>query len=171
MSINDDPNEVMYQLALQIGDCLKKNQMTLTTAESCTGGGVSYLLTSVTGSSAWFDQGFVTYSNQAKQEMLNVRQESLLLWGAVSEQVACEMAVGAKQAARADVAISVTGIAGPTGGTKEKPVGTVCFGFSIGDQSMSTTQQFTGSRETVRKSAIEFALKTLMSSLRKHKLD
>ncbi|HAS62769.1 MAG TPA: nicotinamide-nucleotide amidase [Vibrio sp.] len=153
-------------LSIELGKLLLEHQQILTTAESCTGGGVATVVTDIAGSSAWFDRAFVTYSNEAKMEMLNVQASSLELHGAVSEAVAVEMVQGALSHANATIAVSISGIAGPTGGSEEKPVGTVCFAFAdkIGWQKVST-QYFMGDRAKVRSQAIEYALKTLCEYL------
>ncbi|KRS21049.1 damage-inducible protein CinA [Alishewanella sp. WH16-1] len=146
-------------LATELGQLLLRKKASITTAESCTGGGVAYWLTAVAGSSAYVDRSFVTYSNKAKQQLLGVRSATLLQYGAVSEQTVAEMASGAAQAAGASIAIAISGIAGPTGGTAKKPVGTVCFGFSI-DGTVSTQQlHFAGDRQQIRQQAIEHALR------------
>jgi nicotinamide-nucleotide amidase len=141
-------------LAIELGNTLKERNLTLALAESCTGGMVAQTITSVAGSSAWFDCGFVTYSNTAKIEMLGVRAETLEKFGAVSEQTATVMAHGALKHSHAQIAGSITGIAGPDGGTKEKPVGTVCFAW-VGDKLLlsTTTKHFFGNREEVRQQA------------------
>ena len=145
-------------LATELGQLLLRKKASITTAESCTGGGVAYWLTAVAGSSAYVDRSFVTYSNKAKQQLLGVRSATLLQYGAVSEQTVAEMASGAAQAG-ASIALAISGIAGPTGGTAKKPVGTVCFGFSI-DGTVSTQQlHFAGDRQQIRQQAIEHALR------------
>ncbi|HBB1262700.1 TPA: nicotinamide-nucleotide amidase, partial [Escherichia coli] len=113
----------LMQLSEQVGLALKARGATVTTAESCTGGWVAKVITDIAGSSAWFERGFVTYSNEAKAQMIGVREETLAQHGAVSEPVVVEMAIGALKAARADYAVSISGIAGPDGGSEEKPVG------------------------------------------------
>lgn len=120
----------LMQLSEQVGQALKARGATVTTAESCTGGWVAKVITDIAGSSAWFERGFVTYSNEAKAQMIGVREETLAQHGAVSEPVVVEMAIGALKAARADYAVSISGIAGPDGGSEEKPVGTVWFAFA-----------------------------------------
>ena len=120
-------------LAQQVGAALKEHGMTLVTAESCTGGGVAQAITMISGSSDWFDRGFVTYSNTSKEEMLGVSPDTLEQHGAVSEQTVREMVDGALQYSRAQVALSVSGVAGPTGGTPEKPVGMVWFAWATND--------------------------------------
>lgn len=141
-------------LAIELGETLKTRNLSLALAESCTGGLVAQMVTSVAGSSAWFDRGFVTYSNAAKIEMLGVRAETLERFGAVSEQTATVMAHGALKNSHAQIAGSITGIAGPDGGSKEKPVGTVCFAWVGAKLPLSTTtKRFFGNREEVRQQA------------------
>src|SRR5215831_857510 len=120
----------LASLARRVGSRLRRRGLMLATAESCTGGWIAQAVTSVAGSSDWFERGFVTYSNEAKKEMLGVRAATLSRHGAVSEEAAREMASGALKRSGAHVAIAVTGIAGPGGGTREKPVGTVCFAWA-----------------------------------------
>ncbi|MDP2715097.1 CinA family protein [Rheinheimera sp.] len=147
------------QLATELGQLLLRKKWTITTAESCTGGGIAYCLTAVPGSSAYVDRGFITYSNKAKQQLLAVRSATLLQFGAVSEETVREMAEGAAKAANADMAIAVSGIAGPDGGSVYKPVGTVCFGFCINGQVASSRLVLAGDRQQVRQQAIDYALK------------
>ena len=147
------------QLATELGQLLLRKKWTITTAESCTGGGIGYWLTAVPGSSAYVDRGFITYSNKAKQQLLAVRSATLLQFGAVSEQTVREMAQGAAKAANADIAIAVSGIAGPDGGSVYKPVGTVCFGFCVNGNVASSQLVFAGDRQQVRQQAIDYALK------------
>ena len=147
------------QLATTLGQLLLRKKWTITTAESCTGGGIGYWLTAVPGSSAYVDRGFITYSNKAKQQLLAVRSATLLQFGAVSEQTVREMAEGAAKAANANMAIAVSGIAGPDGGSVYKPVGTVCFGFCVNGNVASSHLVFTGDRQQVRQQAIDYALK------------
>ena len=138
----------------------------IATAESCTGGWVAQELTALAGSSAWFDRGFVTYSNEAKQEMLGVRAQTLKEHGAVSEQTAIEMAQGALERSRASVALAITGIAGPAGGTPAKPVGTVCFAWATkGRPARAETKRFSGDREAVRRQSVEYSLATVLEVL------
>lgn len=152
----------LMQLSEQVGQALKARGATVTTAESCTGGWVAKTLTDIAGSSAWFERGFVTYSNEAKSQMIGVSEATLLDHGAVSEPVVVEMAIGALRAARADYAISVSGIAGPDGGSAEKPVGTVWFGVaSASGQGVTQRECFAGDREAVRRQATAFALNLL----------
>jgi nicotinamide-nucleotide amidase len=149
-------------LANDLGASLMRQGWMLATAESCTGGWLAQVLTSVAGSSAWFDRGFVTYSNAAKQDMLGVRSESLVQFGAVSEATACEMAEGARLNSNAQIAIAITGIAGPSGGTAEKPVGTVCFAWAVlGQPPASVMHRFEGDRRQVRVASVAFALRQL----------
>ncbi len=131
----------------------------LATAESCTGGWIAKCCTDLAGSSAWFERGFVTYSNEAKQDMLGVQAATLAQYGAVSEAVTAEMALGTLQHSRAQLALSVSGIAGPGGGTASKPVGMVCFGWAVaGGKVYTETCHFSGDREAVRLQAVEYAL-------------
>ena len=151
----------LMQLSEQVGLALKAQGATVTTAESCTGGWIAKALTDIAGSSAWFERGFVTYSNEAKSQMIGVSEVTLLDNGAVSEPVVVEMAIGALRAARATYAVSVSGIAGPDGGSAEKPVGTVWFGVAGSDvRGLSRTMQFEGDRDAVRLQATIFALQT-----------
>ena len=153
-------------LARRIGVRLKARGLELATAESCTGGWIAQAVTSVPGSSEWFDRGFVTYSNGAKKELLGVRAGTLSRHGAVSEATAREMASGALARSRAQVAVAVTGVAGPTGGTKEKPVGMVCFAWSRkGRVPESVTRRFSGGRESVRRQSVIAALQGLLERL------
>ncbi|MTD28414.1 nicotinamide-nucleotide amidase [Erwinia sorbitola] len=149
-------------LSARVGERLLARQATVTTAESCTGGWIAKVLTDISGSSAWFERGFVTYSNEAKQQMIGVTDASLIQFGAVSEQVVEEMAQGALREARAQYAVSVSGIAGPDGGSDRKPVGTVWFGFaSDSGEVLTLVQRFNGDRESVRRQATAWALQTL----------
>ncbi len=149
-------------LIQRLGDRLTAESRFLCTAESCTGGGIATLMTSVSGSSAWFDRAFVTYSNAAKVAMLGVTETSLAQFGAVSEQVAREMAEGALRMSVLDVAVSITGIAGPGGGTKDKPVGTVCFGWSDGKNTRTAIEHFNGDRDAVRQASVIHAVSGLI---------
>lgn len=155
------------EIAQRIGNSLQAQHLILATAESCTGGWVSEVVTSQAGSSAWFDRGFITYSNLAKQELLSVKENTLSQYGAVSEQTAREMAVGALKASQAHVSLSVTGIAGPDGGSVEKPVGTVWFAWaSINKNSYAECQLFIGNRTAIRQQAVNFALRGLLQYLK-----
>lgn len=150
-------------LAGSLGEQLLANRQWLCTAESCTGGGIAQVITAIAGSSGWFDRAYVTYSNRAKQQMLGVSSETLDRYGAVSEQTAEEMLLGALRASDTELAVAVTGIAGPGGGTPDKPVGTVCFGWGAKDDFRVATQLFSGDRAEVRTASVEFALKSLLS--------
>jgi nicotinamide-nucleotide amidase len=156
----------MKKLAGQAGRLLKKKRQVLVTAESCTGGWVAQAVTSVAGSSAWFERGFVTYSNEAKHELLHVSRNTLKNHGAVSEQTAREMALGALGQSKGTVAVAVTGIAGPGGGSREKPVGTVCFAWAYGRSALSETRRFSGGREAVRRKSVVHALEGVMACLK-----
>ena len=155
----------MDELATKLGARLKRGNEMLATAESCTGGWAAQVVTSVAGSSAWFERGFVTYSNAAKEELLGVRPKTLQAHGAVSEETAREMAVGALERSRASVAVSITGVAGPAGGTPEKPVGTVCFAWARGGEVRSETRQLAGDRESIRRQSVIVALEGVMHAL------
>lgn len=149
-------------LSQQVGEALQLEQSTVTTAESCTGGWVAKVITDVAGSSAWFERGFVTYSNEAKQQLIGVDGATLEAHGAVSEAVVKQMAQGARTAAAATYAIAVSGIAGPGGGSKDKPVGTVWFAFAgPRETTLCYRKQFAGDRDAVRRQATVFALQTL----------
>jgi len=153
------------QLVEVLAKQLNENKWMLTCAESCTGGGLAYAFTSVAGSSNWFHRSWVTYSNQAKIDCLGVEEQVLQDHGAVSLQTVKQMANGAKRAANANIAVSVSGIAGPGGGTKEKPVGLVWFGFAFPDYTLCEKQVFAGNRQRVREQAIDFVLQKLVESL------
>ena len=154
------------QLAQEVGELLMQQGKTMACAESCTGGGVAFCATENAGSSAWFERGFVTYSNEAKQESLGVSFDTLHCFGAVSESVVKEMVEGTLTHSDADIAVSISGIAGPSGGTEDKPVGTVCFGFAdTNNWHIETTVYFTGNRSDIRKSAIEYAFLTIKTRL------
>ena len=155
----------MNVLIQQIARRLQHKGWLVATAESCTGGGVSQCLTSVAGSSAWFDRGFVTYSNAAKHEMLDVSDELIEQYGAVSEQVAMAMARGALAHSRAQISLALTGIAGPGGGGDKKPVGTVWFAWATETQSRSAMRLFRGNRGSVRRQSEQYALQGLLELL------
>jgi nicotinamide-nucleotide amidase len=152
-------------LARQVGEALMAHGMTLVTAESCTGGGVAQAVTRISGSSAWFDRGFVTYSNEAKEEMLGVSPETLEAHGAVSEQTVREMVDGALQYSRAQVSLAVSGIAGPTGGTPEKPVGTVWFAWATNNNVQAACHHLPGDRDAVRTKSVQIALQGVLNLL------
>lgn len=158
----------LHILSKRVGIKLKQQSQVLVTAESCTGGGIATAITDASGSSAWFDRAFVTYSNEAKMEMLDVSETTLLEHGAVSEQTVKEMALGALQHSRGTFSISVSGIAGPSGGSDEKPVGTVCFGWANSQGELEVeTMNFSGNREEVRLQACWHALEHLEDMLDK----
>jgi nicotinamide-nucleotide amidase len=149
----------LIELAQQLGSLLKPKAKKIATAESCTGGWIAQVITEIPGSSAWFDRGFVTYSNAAKVQMLAVSPETLEQYGAVSVQTATAMALGALAHSDADCAIAVTGIAGPGGGTAEKPVGTVFIAWAYKNQALKVVQkQFVGNRHEIRKQTVRIAL-------------
>ena len=152
-----------FELAAELGALLAARGWRVATAESCTGGLVAGAITAVAGSSGWFDRGFVTYSNEAKVEMLGVRQATLDAQGAVSEATAAEMASGALTRSRAALAVAVTGIAGPDGGSAAKPVGTVCFGWARRGGPVETVMlRFPGDRAAVRGATVAAALQGLI---------
>jgi nicotinamide-nucleotide amidase len=156
---------VTENLAKTVGERLKARAQQLVTAESCTGGWVAQVVTAVAGSSEWFERGFVTYSNASKQEMLGVGSDTLARHGAVSEETAREMALGALAHSKADVAVAVTGVAGPSGGSPEKPVGTVCFAWADRRGACSETRHFSGDRESVRWQSVVHALEGVLRTL------
>ena len=149
------------RLAADLGDLLHRRHYRLATAESCTGGWVAKILTDIPGSSSWFERGFVTYSNEAKQDMLGVPPETIKQYGAVSEETAQAMAKGALENSRADFSLAISGIAGPGGGTMEKPVGTVWFAWTGGGQMETAMQVFPGDRNAIRRQAVKQSLKRL----------
>jgi nicotinamide-nucleotide amidase len=148
----------MDDLAKTVGERLKAARQILVTAESCTGGWVAQAVTSVAGSSDWFERGYVTYSNAAKEELLGVRQATLKKHGAVSVETAREMAQGALARSKGTVALAVTGVAGPGGGTAEKPVGMVCFAWADKRGTRVETKNFSGDRDAVRRQSVIRAL-------------
>ena len=163
------PDEPSYALAAELGRALLARRRRVTVAESCTGGLLAGAITSVAGSSDWFDVGYVTYSNAAKVTLLGVPDAVLASHGAVSEETARAMALGALAKSGADIAAAVTGIAGPSGGTPEKPVGTVCFAWARrGGVAESTTCHLAGDRAAVRAASVTFALEGLLERARDH---
>ena len=155
-------------LAAQVGGLLKSHGLMLATAESCTGGGVAQAITEVAGSSAWFERGFVTYSNLSKQQMLGVRETTLKQYGAVSELTVREMSAGALQHSAAQVALAVSGIAGPDGGSADKPVGTVWFAWGIKHgETNAQRYQLAGNRAEIRAQAVRIALQGVINLLNK----
>ncbi|WP_026377061.1 CinA family protein [Aestuariibacter salexigens] len=153
----------IIELASLLGDKLCAKGWTVTTAESCTGGGIAYAITSRSGSSQWFRQAFVTYSNDAKQNLLSVSPHILQTHGAVSKHTVEKMVSGVCQAANAEVGVAVSGVAGPDGGSDDKPVGTVWFGFQVDGTLTTLKQHFDGDRHLVREQTIRFALQHLLS--------
>jgi len=155
--------KVPTPLAINVGRALAERRWMLATAESCTGGLVAGAITDVAGSSGWFDRGFVTYSDEAKVELLGVAVETLARFGAVSEATAREMAAGALARTCADVAVVVTGVAGPTGGTPDKPVGLVWFAWAVrGGRIDAESRRFDGDRAAVRDASVGEALRGLL---------
>jgi nicotinamide-nucleotide amidase len=156
----------LYRLAKQVGGALKRRQLMLATAESCTGGWIAEAVTMIPGSSGWFERGFVTYTYISKREMLGVKEATLAEHGAVAQDVVLEMVQGALARSHAQVAVSVSGVAGPGGGTPDKPVGTVCFAWGMKNSApRAETRHFSGDRESVRKQSVEHALKGVLSLL------
>ncbi|HSI28814.1 MAG: CinA family protein [Methylophilus sp.] len=164
--------QYLEPLSSDLGQALQAKGWQLALAESCTGGMVAQAITAIAGSSAWFDRGFVTYSNEAKVDMLGVPADLIQAHGAVSEQVAQAMALGALQHSHAQISASVTGIAGPTGGSIQKPVGTVCFAWAVRVDLMQPaklaveTQYFEGDRAAIRQQAASYVLTGLLKRVR-----
>lgn len=160
--------ELLRQLVPELGNELKVRKLKLACAESCTGGGLAYWLTSVAGSSAWFDRGFVTYSNEAKIDLIGVKSSTLDQHGAVSSETALEMAEGTLKNSNADISIAITGIAGPDGGSKEKPVGTVFIACATKDHYINVERyNFAGDRQQIRLQAMATAVETLLDITRR----
>ena len=156
-------DEELHQLARELGEKLLARGWMLATAESCTGGWVGQLLTSLPGSSQWYERGFITYANDAKIEMLDVPAELIANHGAVSEETASAMAAGALAHSHAQAALAISGIAGPGGGTPQKPVGLVCYGWALADGTvLSSTCRLDGDREEIRSRAVAAALRGLI---------
>lgn len=154
------------ELAQELGEACRLRGRVLVLAESCTGGGLGEAITRIPGSSAWLDRGFVTYSNEAKIELLGVDEDTLLIHGAVSEKTAREMVLGALRWSRADTGVAITGVAGPGGGTLDKPVGLVFIAWGVRGEAVRVERQvFDGDRETIRRKAILAALKGLLQAL------
>ncbi len=145
----------------ELSKLLVANGLTMSVAESCTGGSLAHTITSIPGASSYFNCGYITYSNQSKVEMLGVDIKTLEIYGAVSEEVALEMVIGVTTKSHSDVAVSITGVAGPTGGTPEKPVGMVCFGFSCEGKTSTNTQRFSGDRSNIVSQSVSYALRQL----------
>ncbi len=158
--------DLIEALALRVGPALAKRGWLLATVESCTGGWVAQAVTAIAGSSAWFDRGFVTYSNEAKQELVGVSAATLNAHGAVSEETAREMALGGLAHSGAHIAVSITGVAGPSGGTPAKPVGMVCLAWGLrAGGVVATTCHFDGDRESVRRRSVERALQGVLDAV------
>ncbi len=157
-------DDYLLQLGQRLGEQLLNRNWRVATAESCTGGGVAAAITAVSGSSAWFEYGIVSYANDAKQKLLGVNNATLTREGAVSEAVVIEMARGVLALAEADIAVAISGVAGPTGGTPDKPVGTVWFAWIKANAEVKTQlQHFSGDRNTVQKQAVVVALENLIA--------
>ena len=157
-------DEKLYRLAARVGQALKAKGVMMATAESCTGGWIAQAVTAVPGSSEWFERGFVTYTSLSKREMLGVNADTLGQFGAVSEQTVSEMTAGALARSHAQIAVSVSGTVGPSGGTPQKPVGTVCFGWGVKNSTVHTSvKHFDGDREAVRRQAVAFALERVLA--------
>lgn len=165
LNLLSNKEQLMPAALAQLADLLQKSGQMMATAESCTGGMISAACTDLAGSSNWFDRGFVTYSNAAKTELLGVDAELIKQHGAVSEPVARAMAAGAITHSKAQVSVAVTGVAGPGGGSAEKPVGTVWFGWSVKGQISSEVQHFEGDRAAVRAATVSHALLRLLALL------
>ena len=145
-----------------LADLLTQNKLTISVAESCTGGTLAGTLTSLSGASVYFDRGFVTYSNKAKQDLLGVNKDTITKYGAVSEHVALEMVKGVIKNSTSDFAVAITGIAGPSGGTTTKPVGMVCFGLSTYGNNLTSTQLFKGDRLSIISQSVEYSIEQLL---------
>lgn len=158
-------DDAQVRLAAELGRRLLARGWRIATAESCTGGLVAGAITAIAGSSDWFERGFVTYSNDAKQELLGVAAATLKEHGAVSEETAREMALGALARSKGSVSLAITGIAGPTGGSAAKPVGTVCFAWAAQGVARSETRHFKGDRESVRRQSVVRALEGVIETL------
>lgn len=154
--------------SVRLGHALRQRGLRVTAAESCTGGGIAEAITRVSGSSGWFDTGFVTYANHSKARWLGVTEADLQQFGAVSEPVVRAMAEGALEAADADLAVAVSGIAGPDGGTQDKPVGTVWFAWAVRDTGVVTQcRRFQGNRRDVRAQTVLHGLQGFLTELEK----
>ncbi len=151
--------------AARVGERLREKGALLVTAESCTGGWVAQAVTAIAGSSEWFERGFVAYSNAAKEELLGVRRQTLEHHGAVSEQTARELALGALARSRGTISVAVTGIAGPSGGSAAKPVGLVCFAWATRDATKTESRHFAGDREAIRRQSVARALEGVLEAL------
>jgi nicotinamide-nucleotide amidase len=164
------PTSQVHSLSEQLGRLLKQHHLKLATAESCTGGQLAQTITAIPGASAWFERGFITYSNLSKQALLNVSEKTLINEGAISQETAAEMAQGVLKKSPVDMSIAITGIAGPDGGTKKHPVGTVCFAWAYKNSICETcVHHFNGNRLIIRYAAVEFSLKKLILLIQKIK--
>jgi nicotinamide-nucleotide amidase len=162
----DIDNRALEALAGRVGEALKARNLLISTAESCTGGWIGEVLTAIAGSSNYYERGFITYSNESKQEVLGVPEQTITQHGAVSEETVRAMAAGAIARSRAQVALSVSGVAGPGGGSAHNPVGTVCFGWAVRDGApQSARRRFDGDRESVRRQSVAFALQGLLERI------
>ena len=159
-------NLSLEQHATQLGILLQQYHWYLVTAESCTGGWIAQAVTAIAGSSGWFEQGFVTYSNRSKQEMLGVTADNLNLYGAVSKQTVLAMVEGALLHSHAQVGIAVSGVAGPSGGTPEKPVGTVWIAYRYPQKQWANCYHFIGDRQAIRQQTVITALQELITDIR-----
>mgnify|MGYP000349332467 CR=1 FL=1 len=160
--------ETLEALAVRVGQALKARHLMITTAESCTGGWVGEVLTAIAGSSDYYERGFITYSDESKRELLGVPEQTLKEYGAVSEETVRAMAAGAIAHSRAQVSLSVSGVAGPGGGSEHNPVGTVCFGWALSadeTQAQSKRRRFEGDRESVRRQSVACALRGLLERI------
>lgn len=162
-SLPDDA--ILNAAAEALGQALAASGFRLVVAESCTGGWIAKTLTGIPGASDWFDAGFVTYSNDAKIRALGVSPQTIDEFGAVSEAVVRAMTAGARHATGADAAIAVSGVAGPGGGTADKPVGTVWFAWSLRQRDWASCMRFDGDRDAVRRQAVKHAIRTLLYAL------
>jgi nicotinamide-nucleotide amidase len=158
----------IIELAAKTGRALQAKGLLLATAESCTGGGVAQAITEIAGSSDWFECGFITYSNASKTEMLDVPAALFAQHGTVSEEIAAAMAEGALSNSNAHVTLSTTGIAGPGGAVPGKPVGTICFGWAMGDNTHTERLVFSGDRHAVREQTVRHALQGLLRFIEQH---
>ena len=165
------PDKAIIDLVTRLGEVLRERGWSVACAESCTGGGVAYAFTSVAGSSDWFNQSWVTYSNEAKMRELGVASSTLNTVGAVSQKTVEEMATGVRKKSAAEAVVTVSGIAGPGGGSKDKPVGTVWFGFLAGENAQQVKQIFSGDRIAVREQAIQFAITHLYKMITENRLE
>ena len=150
------------ELAAQVGILLRRQGLFLVTAESCTGGWIAKVISDIPGSSAWFERGLIVYSDAAKQELLNVSKTTLAQFGAVSAETVAEMALGALHHSHAQMAVAVSGVAGPGGGSPAKPVGTVYLAWALGDNIITRRTEFSGDRNLIRQQAVNAALQGIL---------